>query len=313
MKFSIDINTNEIFPVITLKNEEEKASVEVYTFGALLNNFTINDSINIIDGFVSPQDAKTNITKGFKSAKLSPFVCRMADGKYAFNDHEYKIDKFYLNKEAIHGLLFNELFSVADQDADDNNASVILEYNYTKQNEGFPFLYSCVITYTLETNNRLSIKTTIINNSNTAMPLSDGWHPYFSLGAKVDELSFQMNSEKLVEFTGKLVPTGKIIAYDNFQQPEIIGDTFLDNCFLLNENNAAACILRDDKSGLELSIWPDAAYPYLQVYTPPHRNSIAIENLSSTPDAFNNKMGLIILNVGEKAHFKTTYQAAIKS
>ena len=70
------------------------------------------DSINIIDGFSSPQDAKENITNGFKSAKLSPFVCRIANGKYVFNDHEYKIDKFYLGEEAIHGLLFDAVFSI---------------------------------------------------------------------------------------------------------------------------------------------------------------------------------------------------------
>jgi aldose 1-epimerase len=122
-----------------------------------------------------------------------------------------------------------------------------------------------------------------------------------------------MNSDKLVEFTDRLVPTGDIVKYKKFQEPEIFGDIFLDNCFLLKQNNNAACVLRNDKTGLELRIWPHSSYPYLQVYTPPHRNSIAIENLSSTPDAFNNKMGLMILNAGEKAHFKTTYEAIIKS
>ena len=313
MKFSIDINTNGIFPVITLKSEEEKTSAEIYAFGALLNSFTINGSINIIDGFVSPQDAKDNITNGFKSAKLSPFVCRIKDGKYTFNNEEYKIDKIYLGEEAIHGLLFDEMFSLVNHEANDDNAFVTLEYNYTKQNEGFPFQYTCTVTYTLEQNNLLVIETNVINNSDKPMPLSDGWHPYFTLGAKVDELLFQMNSDKLVEFTNRLVPTGNIVAYKKFQVPEILGDTFLDNCFLLKQNNEAACILRNDKTGLELRIWPHSSYPYLQVYTPPHRNSIAIENLSSTPDAFNNKMGLIILNAGEKAHFKTTFQALIKS
>ena len=308
MKFSIGINSNEIFPVITLKNEEEKTSVEIYAFGALLNRFVINNSINIIDGFTSPQDAKDNIVNGFKSAKLSPFVCRIKDGKYDFNNHAYKINKYYLGEEAIHGLLFDVTFTLVDHGADNNNAFATLEYNYTKQNEGFPFQYTCSVTYRLEANSKLVIETSIINRSDTAMPLSDGWHPYFSLGGKIDELSFQLNSNKLVEFTDRLVPTGTIIEYEKFQQSEILGDDFLDNCFLLNENNEAACVLRNSTTGLALHIWPDAAYPYLQVYTPPHRNSIAIENLSSTPDAFNNKMGLMILNAGEKAQFKTALQ-----
>jgi aldose 1-epimerase len=312
MKFSVDINKNEIFPVITLKNEDEKTSAEIYAFGALLNSFVVNNSINIIDGFVSPQDAKDNIYNGFKSAKLSPFVCRIKNGKYFFDNKEYKIDKYYLGEEAIHGLLFDELFSVIDYNANDDGAFVTLEYYYAKQHEGFPFQYKCTIKYRLERNNQLVIETNVINNANKPMPLSDGWHPYFTLGAKVDELLFMMNSDKLVEFTSSLVPTGNVNEYKKFQQPETLGDTFLDNCFLLKENKSPACVLRNDKSGIELHILPDASYRYLQVYTPPHRNSIAIENLSSTPDAFNNKMGLIILDAGEAVQFKTTFQAVTR-
>jgi aldose 1-epimerase len=313
MKFSIGINSNEIYPVITLRNEEEKTLVEIYAFGALLNSFIINNSINIINGFASPKDSKNNISNGFKSAKLSPFVCRLADGKYAFDEHEYKIDKFYLGEEAIHGLLFNELFSVVDHGVNDDGAFVILQYNYAKQNEGFPFQYTCIVTYLLGRNNKLIIETEIINHSDTAMPLSDGWHPYFTLHAKVDELLFKINSDKMVEFNDRLVPTGNIIEYKKFQQPEIFDDTVLDNCFLLKQNNDAACILRNDKTGLELHIWPHSSYPYLQVYTPADRNSIAIENLSSAPDAFNNKMGLIILSAGETTRFKTALHVVMQS
>ena len=95
MTFTADINTEDIFRVIHLKNEAEETSAEIYSFGALLNRFKIKNSVNVIDGFASPQDAKDNITNGFKSAKLSPFVCRIANGKYDFNGQKFSIDKFY--------------------------------------------------------------------------------------------------------------------------------------------------------------------------------------------------------------------------
>ena len=57
-------------------------------------------------------------------------------------------------------------------------------------------------------------------------------------------------------------------------------------------------MLRDENSGLQLTIKAGQSYPYLQVYTPPHRKSIAVENLSSPPDAFNNGMSLIIAKPG---------------
>jgi aldose 1-epimerase len=61
-----------------------------------------------------------------------------------------------------------------------------------------------------------------------------------------------------------------------------------------------------------LEISPEGSYPFLQIYTPPHRQSIAIENLSAAPDAFNNKMGLIVLTAGEEKTFRTLYAICAK-
>jgi aldose 1-epimerase len=312
MAFTIDIHKDDIFPVIDLRNDEEATFIQVYAFGALLNAFKIADSINLIDGFTSPQDAHDNITNDFKSAKLSPFVCRLNKGKYFFNNQEHTIDKFFLKEEAIHGLLYDAVFTIVDQGANNNAAFATLEYDYSKKDEGFPFSYRCTVNYSLEENNRLVIETSVKNYSYSLMPVSDGWHPYFILGGTINEIFMQINTEKMIEFNEQLIPTGNTLVYKKFQQPEILGETFLDNCFLLNENNRPACILKNNTSGLKLIIHPDRSYPYLQIYTPAHRRSIAIENLSATPDSFNNKIGLKILQPGEICSFKTTYSASLE-
>ena len=67
-------------------------------------------------------------------------------------------------------------------------------------------------------------------------------------------------------------------------------------------------VFRDPAAKLQLEISPDKSYPYLQIYTPPQRESIAFENLSAAPDAFNNGMGLITLKKDQSASFTTTYQ-----
>ena len=36
-------------------------------------------------------------------------------------------------------------------------------------------------------------------------------------------------------------------------------------------------------------------FPYFQVFTPPHRESVALEPMSCNVDAFNNRQGLIAL------------------
>ncbi|HYK45600.1 MAG TPA: aldose 1-epimerase [Parafilimonas sp.] len=305
MTFSFYSDDTDIFPVFRLRNNETQTEAVVYSFGGLLNAFIVNGQ-NVVDGFSSCRDAKENITNGFKSCKLSPFVCRLPQGKYMFNDREYTTGKFFLGKEAIHGLIYDCLFEVTDSGADEKSAFVSMQYKYTKKDEGFPFSYECAITYKLQDGNRLSVVTEVTNMSNDKMPLSDGWHPYFTLGNSVNDLQVQINTNKLLEFDDRLVPTGKILSYNKFQQPELFGDTFLDNCFILSDHNNPACILKNKT--LQLSILPDASYPYLQIYAPPHRKSIAIENLSSAPNAFNNKIGLIVLQPGERKKFYTSFQ-----
>ena len=234
MAFIVDINENEFFPIIYLKNNTENTIAEIYAFGALLNSFSLNNSINIIDGFISPQSAIENIVIEFHSAKLSPFACRISNRKYVFNGHEHIISKLGLNNEAIHGLLYDVTFSVIESGANNDTAFVKLQYDYSKKDEGFPFNYCCIVTYTLGPNNTLGIETTIKNNSVEAIPVCDGWHPYFTLACKMDELSFEINADKILELNDNLVPTGNIIEYKKFQHSEIIGNTILDNCFLLN-------------------------------------------------------------------------------
>ena len=136
--------------------------------------------------------------------------------------------------------------------------------------------------------------------------MSDGWHPYFKLGESIDVASLQVNSKQEVEFNEALFPTGKIIKNKRWFTGSSLKDVTLDNCFVLDMNQPMPhCTFSDEELGLALMIYPDRAYPYLQIYTPPHRKSIAIENLSSAPNAFNNKMGLVELGPEDSKAFQT--------
>jgi aldose 1-epimerase len=122
----------------------------------------------------------------------------------------------------------------------------------------------------------------------------------------------QFHAEAIVEFDDRLVPTGRLKQYDKFETLQPIGDTFLDNCFALKPDIvSAACRLYNPANGLRISFFPDAGYPYLQIYTPATRDSIAIENLSGAPDCFNNGMGLLTLQPGHSQIFTVRYKIAI--
>ncbi len=308
MPFEITVLTHQQYPVIVLKDTAANADVEIYAFGGLLNAFSImvnGQPTNVIDGFSSVADAVENISNGFKSAKLSPFVCRMDKGEHQFNNQLLKIEKFYLHPHAIHGLIYDAVYKIVSTKANGNKAEVMLEYTYNSLDKGYPFNYATQIIWTLEAQQKLSVTTNVQHNNPHEIPFADGWHPYFKLGATVDGCTLQFNSNTLIEFDGTLVPTGVKLEDARFINGQPLKGIELDNCFELNSTGQPACTLRNNE--LELLIEPDASYPYLQVYTPPHRQSIAIENLSAVPDAFNNGMGLLLLKPNEQYSFTTSY------
>lgn len=299
-----------------LKDNQSGTFAEILTFGALLNQFTAKtksgELLNVIDGFAGVQDAQQQITNGFHSAKLSPFVCRLHKGKFSFESTDYKIDKFYMGDSAIHGLLYDAAFKVSATHVDDHKATLSLIYPYRDTHQGFPFAFDIEVIYKLGENNDLQLTTHVTNAGTSSMPLNDGWHPYFKIGATINSAAVRFDAKELVEFDEALLPNGKTSLYNSFNQFKVFGDTELDNCFTLNrekyEGDLPAFEIKDEAAGLQLGIYPDEAYPYLQIYTPPARTSIAVENLSSIPDSFNNKTGLITLAGGEARTFSTTYK-----
>ena len=146
--------------VIILKDSSTNTFAEIYNYGALLNNFTSQHhgtAINFIDGFSSPAEAAEKITVFFKSAKLSPFACRVKNSKYKFGEQDHVLSKHALRGNAIHGLIYNAVFEVSDQYCNEKEASVTLTCIYDNQMEGYPFRYKCEVTYTLTEGNTLTV------------------------------------------------------------------------------------------------------------------------------------------------------------
>ncbi len=281
--------------------------------GMLLHAFRIPDNgsmFNIIDNYASAEELDAFINLSYKSCKLSPFACRIPGGKYSVNGKKYEVQKKFYDGSAIHGLLANRKFEVIDEAINKESATVTGRYEYKNEDPGYPFHYKCEVTYTLKQDQNLAVSTTVTNLGDDAIPMADGWHPYFQLGSKVDNCVLQFNSSTMLEFDERLVPTGNKTAFTKFRQPAIIGSIQLDNCFELQVNGEIPCCTLKEPGGRTLSIFSDRQYPYLQIYIPDHRKSIALENLSGAPDCFNNKMGLLMIKPGHTESFNVRYHMA---
>jgi aldose 1-epimerase len=316
MKFSIMQEWEHGFSQYKLTDLSLHTSVTILPqYGGALHawNLHLTDGpINIIDNYADRQTLEQEFDRSYKSAKLSPFVCRTRDGKYDWKGHHYEFAKKFSDGSAIHGILFNKEFTVVECTASDEGAQLVLKYHYDKDDPAYPFQYTCSIIYTLQAENKLSIATILENTGEEEIPIADGWHPYFSLGGIIDDYQLQFNAERMLEFDTALLPTGRYTKNDSFIEDSLLGNRFLDNSFLVTPKaDHPVCVVKNKAAGISLSFLTDNSYPYLQIFTPGHRKSIAVENLSSAPDCFNNKIGLITLQPGEVKNLLVEYKVDI--
>lgn len=311
--FNIGMIQKEGWQIVVLKDKVSGMQVEVVpSAGAILNAYILPSGFNVIDGYSGLKDFHLRVHKGFRSAKLSPFVCRLNKSKYTWQGKEYRIEKFELNGSAIHGILYDAPFAVTKQVANEEYASVTLAYVYAGQQQGYPFPYVCGITYTLRKDGELCIHTRITNTNHNskAIPVCDGWHPYFRLGGKVDEWTLTISSDQMMEYNEELIPTGRYVRNGRYLNGRKLGMDQLDNGFLLREGVSPYCILENMR--IRIEFLAQKHYPYLQLYIPDQRDSIAIENLSAAPDAFNNGMGLTSLTAGDHIDYETVIRLTEK-
>lgn len=297
MAFSINSFQENGFDIIALTGPDNTRVEIIPSRGALLHAFKVprgNETLNLIDSYKNVDDLNAAFFSSFKNVKLSPFACRVRNGQYTFEDREYTIQK-----GALHGLLYDAPFTVQSQLADEQQAAITLTCAYKGEDSGYPFAYDCEATYRLLPGHRLEISTTLTNRSNGPIPVVDGWHPYFTTGSPVDQLELRFASTHMMEFDAGLFPTGKLLPCTDYINGKLLAGIELDNSFLLDFTQPLPlCSLRDPQKNIRIDLYPSQQYPVLQVYIPPHRNSIAIENLSGASDAFNNGIGLIRLEAG---------------
>lgn len=311
MGFSIQINESQGMAAVVL-SDGNGTSAEIYSLGGILNRFIIpvqGNSFNLVAGFNNLAESREKIGQAFQGARLSPFVCRMRNGTYTWLGVSYHIEKKYLGAHAIHGLMYDAVFNVIETRSDEQSATVILEGSYDGADPGYPFPYQVRLEWVLRKESNLTVTSTVWHNNEEMIPLAEGWHPYFTLGGRVDDWELQFNTNRQMEYDADLLPTGQLIADDRFLSGCLLEGIHLDNGFVWSddEEQVYKCVVKSKE--IELTILPDKSFPVLQVFTPDDRKSIAVENLSGAPDNFNNQLLLISLPPGEHREFTTTYRA----
>ena len=316
MAFSVEHITVRSRPYIKLHNDDNFHVTIIPSLGAMLHGmeFPLNGgSFNVIDSYDESEISEEAVGTSFKGVKLSPWPCRIADGKYKFDKKEFTINKRFKDGSALHGLLFDQPFQFVNEYSSEDTAWVLMRNGYEGTDPGYPYIYQCDVKYAIHPGRLLEVETTIENLSEVEIPIADGWHPYFQLGGKVDDWEIHFPAMSMVEFSDRLIPTGALVPYSKFSDAQKIGSINLDNCFFLKIHEfKPVCTVSNPANNISLHFFTNPGYSYLQLFIPPARNSIAIENLSGAPDCFNNHMGLIKLPPGKGRTFRVFYQVEVE-
>ena len=243
--------------------------------------------------------------------RLAPYPGRTAYAQFTWRNSTYKlINNVSWAPHALHGFLQNKEWKFESFESDSESCTAIFSCDWPGAFAGFPFPFHAINTITW-TGESWTVNSSVKNTGNSDMPYSEGWHPYFMLGEKIDGLVLTLPPTKLALLDKADLPTGNFKEDTRFVGGRTIGDEFINDCFCLGEEFSAgatqtqAHILLEGQAGT-LDIWQQAGaeqYNAIQIYTPPTRAGIAIEPMTSEPDALNHHRGLIEIPPGESRNF----------
>ena len=292
--YTIQQNKN----ILEVKNQENSVFGKIYLDqGASLQELSLDGNTIIQD--LHPLEYKNT----YASSILFPFANRIKDGAYTFNNENFQLE---INQKeennAIHGFINDKTFKTIRKEANKNSAVIVLEYIDKKIKAGFPYTYSMLIEYTF-TQTSLNLKVNIKNTNTKPFPFTIGWHPYF-ISDNLKESSIDFDCNKKVVIGDRNITKGveNIVKQDTF----LIENKQLDDCWILNSDKVSF-----NTPKYKLSFSSNAKENFLQAYTPPRLNTIAIEPTTGVSDSFNNNIGLQTLSPDEE--YSITWKISIKN
>ena len=288
-------------------NETGEFAAILPGYGATLNRCTLRNShgtmLEVIDGCDTQEQLLSEGAAMYKGCVLFPFPNRVKDGKYSMGGNEFQIPVNHPSEgHALHMMLYNKPFKVISHEVDEFSASLIVRYDYAASETWYPFHFNLWVEFRLHATGGLLCAMNVQNTGIRTLPCGMGYHPYFRTGSPLDKLKLKLKSVEGLEHDGRNIPTTGRSLFTRFHKLNSLENVTIDNTYTLNERNVITeTILSDPAQNYNIHVWQECGtreFSYVQVYTPPQRQSIAIEPMTCAPDAVNNGNGLALVSPG---------------
>lgn len=282
-QISFTEHPNTRFNHYIVSNNTGTKAVIYPAMGASLQQFYVNEK-PIINNIVGTTE-KPELLNSSCSAVLFPFANRINKGQYHYQGASYQLECNESSRgHAMHGLVYRQSFDLLSSTIQQDSASIEFEYQQDNLTAGFPFPFKTILTYTLKKDS-LTLEVAIENTGTKSFPFSLGWHPYF-YSTNLEESTLSMKSQQQIETDEMMIPIG--IQNSNFPNPLQLNQEQFDTGFILE---APEVYYKTPDYQLRMNIEQDMSKPYVQLYIPAHRQSIAIEPMTAATDCYNNNWG----------------------
>lgn len=218
---------------------------------------------------------------GDDAPHLFPYIARLTDGKYIFEDKEYEMD--------IHGFLKDTELTAETENAE--SLTLMLKSSETTKKQ-YPFEFTLHMDYVLK-GDTLSVTYRVDNQDDRTMYFGIGGHPGFNVPLE-EGLHFE---DYVLEFTDVCDAVRVGMSEDCFVQPRDdapfalldgkrlpLHHTMFDNDAIILRDMGRQITLKSTKGGKCVCVtYPDM--PYLGIWHMPHTDApyVCIEPWSSLP------------------------------
>jgi len=249
---------------------------------------------------------------------LIPFPNRIDHGMYVFNGVTEQLPLSEpARQNAIHGLTRWMNWSTVSHGDDLLVMSLVLHAQ-----DGYPFVLGLRETYEL-TSKGLRVQTEARNIGATSLPYGHGHHPYLTVGTDlINPDILQLPAQSYFLTNDRLIPLPPPVSVAgtpfDFRTAHAIDGVQMDTGFtdlIFDKDGFARVTLSAPGGNPRVTVFMDSNHQFLQVFTgdalpaPVARRSIAIEPYTCAANAFNNGLGLRVLQPGES--FTTVWGIAV--
>lgn len=264
--------------------DQQAVAVEV---GGGLRTYTV-DGRDVLDGY-----DENSMCDGARGQTLVPWPNRVRDGKWSWEgvDRQLALTE-PAQHNAIHGLVRWLAWDLVDHTED-----AVTMACTCAPHPGYPWRLTVTNAWSLDARG-LSVVTTIRNDSDTVAPVAAGFHPYITAGTStIDDAELLIPASTRILTDDQQIPVGEEdvagTAYD-FRESRRLGELEIDHAFadLRRDEDGLARLRLVAPDGVTVTVWVDASYPYLEVFTGDglpdagrRRRGLGVEPMTAPPNA----------------------------